>query len=267
MIKNFINFLRLIYQKKYLIFSMAKREVTTQYVGSLLGFVWTFIHPMVLISVFWFVFSIGFRIKPTNNVPFVVWLTAGFAPWFIFAEIVGGSVGVVVGNSNLIKKTRFPSQILPIVKIASCYITHAIFMLVLFGLIIFQKMPFSIYYLQFLYYLFCLTVFALGFAWIVSALNVFLRDIGQIVAVVLQVGMWATPILWDINIMSPKIQMFLKLNPVFYLVQGYRESFIYFKPFWTHPFQTIYFWVVAGLFFIIGAIIFQRLKYHFADVL
>lgn len=267
MIKSFFYFIRLIFLQRDLILSMAKREVATQYIGSLLGFIWTFIHPMVMIFVFWLVFSVGFRVQPTNNVPFVVWLTAGMAAWFVFAEIVNGSAGVVVANAHLIKKTIFPSQILPVIKIASCLITHSVFLLVLIGLIIFQKMPFSFYFLQFIYYLICLSVLALGLGWIVSALNVFIRDVGQIVAVVIQVGFWTTPIFWDINMMPPKIQILFKLNPMFYIVQGYRESFIYFHPFWVHPRQTIYFWVVTVIIFGIGALIFQKLKPQFADVL
>ena len=85
---------------------MAKREVATQYVGSLLGFIWTFINPMVMIFVFWVVFSVGFRVQPANNVPFVVWLTAGMAAWFVFAEIVNGSAGTIVSNAHLVKKTN-----------------------------------------------------------------------------------------------------------------------------------------------------------------
>jgi len=267
MIKSLARFIRLIYSQKHLIISMAKREVATQYVGSLLGFIWTFINPIVMIFVFWVVFSVGFRVKPTNDVPFVVWLTAGMAAWFVFADIVNGSAGSVVGNANLIKKTIFPSQILPVVKLASCLITHFIFLLVLLGLIIFQKLPFSLYYLQFLYYMFCMSILALGLGWAVSALNVFIRDVGQIVGVMIQIGFWATPIFWDINIMPAKIQIIFKLNPMFYVVQGYRESFIYFYPFWVHPRQTLYFWIVTAVLFAIGALVFQRLKPQFADVL
>ncbi|MCK4487257.1 MAG: ABC transporter permease [Desulfobacterales bacterium] len=267
MIKSFFYFIRLIFLQKHLIVSMAKREVATQYVGSLLGFVWTFINPLVMIFVFWVIFSVGFRVQPMKDVPFVVWLTAGMAAWFVFADIVNGSAGVVVANANLIKKTLFHSQILPIVRIVSSLISHSVFLVVLIGLIVFQKMPFSLYYLQFFYYLFCMSVLALGLGWAVSALNVFIRDVGQIVGLVLQIGFWATPIFWDIQIMPPKVQIILKLNPMFYIVQGYRESFIYFSPFWRHPRQTLYFWVVAIAIFIIGALIFKKLKPQFADVL
>ena len=128
-------------------------------------------------------------------------------------------------------------------------------------------MPFSLYYFQFIYYLICLSVLALGLGWAVSALNPFLRDIAQIVGVILQIGFWATPIFWDIHIMPAKVQMIFKLNPMFYIVQGYRDSFIYFQPFWMHPLQTFYFWIIALMILFGGALIFKKLKPQFADVL
>ncbi len=267
MIKNLISFIHLIFSQKHLIGIMAKREIATQYVGSFLGFIWTFIHPVVMIFVFWVVFSIGLKVKPSNDVPFVVWLTAGMSAWFVFSDIINGSVRVVLSNAHLIKKTLFQPLILPIVKIVSCSITHIIFLAVLICLILFQDMPLCIYYFQFLYYFVCMQVLALGIGWAVSALNVFIRDVEHMVGIVLQVGFWETPILWEINIMPPKIQMILKLNPMFYIVQGYRDSFIYFQPFWSHPYQTIYFWTVAVIFFITGALIFKKLKPQFADLL
>lgn len=263
----FCNFIRSILKQKHLIVSLAKRDILSQYAGSLLGFVWAFIHPVVMIFVFWVVFSVGFRAKPMNDVPFVVWLCAGMAGWFLFSEIVASSCQVIVNNAPLIKKTLFPSQILPVVKLASCLVNHAVFLLVLIVLIVLQGMSFSFYYLQFIYYLLCLMSLGLGIGWACAALNVFIRDIGQIVNVILQVGFWATPVLWDINIMPPKVQLIMKLNPMFYVVQGYRESFVSFKPFWLHPVQTIYFWVVTLMVLAIGAIIFKKLKPQFPDAL
>ena len=89
----------------------------------------------------------------------------------------------------------------------------------------------------------------------------------QIVGVIIQVGFWATPVFWDISIMPPKLQLIFRLNPIFYIVQGYRESFIYFNPFWDHPVLTLYYWLVAAAIFGIGAFIFRKLKPQFVDVL
>jgi len=267
MLKSFLYFIRLILLRYDLIFTMAKREIATQYIGSFLGFAWTFINPLIMILVLWVVFGLGFRVTPLNNVPFVVWLTAGLSAWTVFADIVNGSAGAIVGNDYLIKKTMFPSPILPVVKIVSSLMTHIVFIVVLIGLVLSYKMPLSIYNLQCLYYILCLSVLSLGIGWAVSALNVFIRDVKNIVGVLLQIGFWVTPIFWDIHIMPKFLQFILKLNPVFYIVQGYRESFIYFVPFWEHATQTIYFWVVSMFIFTMGALIFRKLKPQFADVL
>jgi ABC-type polysaccharide/polyol phosphate export permease len=264
---NFIAFIQLLRTQRRLIVSMAGREVRAQYVGSSLGIIWTLIHPVVMITVFWFVFSVGFKARPMNDVPFVVWLTAGLAPWYIFSEIISGSTNIVVAHAHLVKKTIFFPQILPIVKILSSLLTHAVFLAVLLVLLLFQHMHFSFFYFQSLYYLFCLLMLSLGISWALSALNVFIRDIAQLVTVVLQVGFWVTPIFWDISMMNPKIQWYLKLNPVYYIIQGYRDSFISFQPFWSHPYYTLYFWFVTGVVLIVGALIFRKLKPQFPDVL
>ena len=112
-----------------------------------------------------------------------------------------------------------------------------------------------------------MSILALGLGFAVAAFNVFIRDINQVVGITLQFGFWATPIFWDIQIMPREVQKILKLNPMFYIVQGYRDSFIYSSPFWDHPYQTLYFWVVTLMIFSIGALIFKKLKPQFADVL
>lgn len=267
MLNSFISFIKVLIQQRFLILALSKRDIVSRYIGSLLGFLWTFIQPLVLISVFWFVFSVGFKVKPMNDIPFVVWLTAGMAPWFLFAQIITSSAGVVVQHANLIKKTVFQSEILPIVTIISGLVTHFVFVFLIIILMLFNNLQFSLYMLQCLYYLFCLCVLSLSLGWIFSALNVFIRDVGQIVGVVIQIGFWATPIFWDITIMSPQIQSILKLNPVFYIVQGYRNSFIYHQGFWHSPYWTLYFWTVTLFLLVVGITVFQRLKPQFADVL
>lgn len=264
---SLLSFLHLLHDRRRLITAMAVREIRAQYVGSSLGLLWTVIHPLVMITVFWFVFSVGFKAKPLNDVPFVVWLTAGLAPWYIFSDIISGSTNIIVAHSHLVKKTIFSPQILPVVKILSSLVTHAIFLLVLLVLLVFQQMPFSLYYFQAGYYLFCMLVLALGISWGLSALNVFVRDVTQLVTVLLQVGFWVTPIFWDITMMPHKVQRLLKLNPVYYIIQGYRDSFITFQPFWNHLAYTVYYWLFTLAMLAGGAYIFKKLKPQFPDVL
>ena len=267
MLKGAIGLAHFIFAQKHLIAVMAKRELAEQYVGAFLGVIWKIIHPIILITIFWVIFSLGFKVQPTHGVPFVSWLTAGMAIWFAFADIVSGATQAIVKNPNLIKKTLFPSQILPIVKLIVGIVTHSIFLLVLLVLIIFQDITISWYNLQFLYYLTGMSLFALGLGWMLSAFNVFVRDVDQVVPIILQIGFWATPIFWNLSMIPPKLQFIFKLNPMYYIVEGYRQSFIYAMPFWQHPYQTLYFWSVSLTTLYLGALIFKKLKPHFADSL
>jgi lipopolysaccharide transport system permease protein len=267
LVQGFQNFLLTIIQRRFLIFEMAKRDISTNIAGSFLGFFWTFINPLVLIFIFWLVFTVGFKIEPKGNIPFVVWMTAAMAIWTTFNEIVNGSTSVIISNTHLVKKVVFPLSILPVVKLAASFVTHFIFLAMLLGLILLNGLPVSVYWLQAVYYFVAMSVLALGLSWITSSVNIFARDTGQIISLLLFFGFYLTPIFWDMSIMPENIQFFLKLNPMFYIVQGYRDSFLYFVPFWHHPVMTIYFWGVALSVFALGATIFLRLRPHFADVL
>src|SRR5512135_1942352 len=162
LVKGFANFILTLFQRRFLITEMAKRDISTQHVGSLLGFFWTFINPLVMIFILWLVFSVGFKAAPKGDVPFVIWLTAGMAVWNTFNEIVSGSTGVIINNAHLVKKVVFPLSILPVVKLVGSFITHAVFLIMLLALIILYGMPFSLYWLQFLYYFGAMSALALG---------------------------------------------------------------------------------------------------------
>ncbi|MBN2706058.1 MAG: ABC transporter permease [Deltaproteobacteria bacterium] len=262
-----INFFFLIFERRYLLKELIKREIATQYIGSRLGFVWTIINPLALILIFWFVFGFGLKARPLNNIPFVIWLTAGMAPWFNFAEIWGRATAAVVGNPHLVKKVRFPTSILPVATVGAALVSHAIFLGLLLVLLLAYRIPLSWWLLQAVYYYAGLVVLVLGLSWLTASINVFFRDTGQIVQLLLQMAFWGTPIFWDINIMPPRVQTLLKVNPVYYIVQGYRDSFIYGVPCWQHWRWGLYFWSVAGLIILSGALVFRRLRPHFADVL
>ena len=260
-------FFRALVHFRGIIWAMSRRALASQFVGSVLGFVWVVVHPLILIAVFWVVFGLGFKQKPLNDVPFVAWLTAGLAAWSVFASIISGSVGVVVEHRNLIKKMAFPSQILPVVKLIVALVNHLVLLAVMVILLVYYRIPFSLYIFQFLYYLLAVLLLGLGMSWGLAALNPFFRDVSHLVQVFIQVGFWATPIFWELRILPEKYHFIEKLNPMFYIVQGYRESFFYAVPFWAHPLQTIYFWGVVLFLLAVGGNVFRLLKPHFAEVL
>ncbi len=265
--KGFKDFLCTLFLRRSLIYEMAKRDVISQFSGSFIGYAWALLNPMAMIFILWLVFSVGLKVAPQNNVPFVIWLTAAIAIWNTFVEVINSSTSVLITNSHLVKKVLFPLSILPVVKLISALLTHIIFISLLLVLIIVHKMPFSLCWFQAIYYFFAMSVLAIGIGWLTSAINVFARDTAQAVNIFITFGFYLTPIIWDLQIMPQRLKFFFKLNPLYYIIQGYRESFIYFVPFWHHWQLTIYFWALTLLILCIGAIVFLKLRPHFADLL
>ena len=267
-LRLFAAFLGELLHNRHIILELTKADFKDKYLGSYLGIVWAFIHPTIYITIVWFVFQIGFQAKPMDNFPFVLWMLAGIIPWFFFSECLTSATWSIVANSFLVKKVVFSMGMLPLVKILSSLIIHFFFILIIFLMFLIYGYPPSLYNLQVFYYLFCAVVLLLGLSWLTSSLILFLKDTGQIVTMILQFGFWVTPIFWSPHNLSPETMNLIKLNPIYYIVEGYRESFIYKTWFWEkHYLMTLYFWCFTGLFFFVGALVFRRLRPHFADVL
>ena len=266
-LKQFYFFLADLVKSRRIIVELTKRDFKVRYLGSYLGLIWAFVQPMVTILILWFVFEVGFRATPVNNFPFILWIMTGIIPWFFFVDCLASGTTSIIDNAFFVKKVVFRVSILPIVKIASALIIHLFFVAVLFIMFSIYGYGLTLYHLQVLYYLFAILFLNLGLAWISSSLIVFLKDVGQIIGMVLQFGFWITPIFWSIKMIPEKYQGIIKLNPAYYLIEGYRDCFIHGKWFWEQPGLTIYFWVVAVSIFIFGALLFRKLRPHFADVL
>ncbi|QWV95741.1 ABC transporter permease [Geomonas oryzisoli] len=265
--KMFLNFLGELLKNRHIICELTLADFKKKYLGSYLGILWAFVHPAVYIAVVWFVFQIGFNSQPMANVPFVLWMLTAIIPWFFFSECLQSATTSILENSFLLKKMVFSIGILPLIKIFSALIIHFFFITVIFIMFMVYGYPPSLYNIQVFYYLFCTIMLLLGLSWLTSSLTLFLRDTGQIVTMILQLAFWMTPIFWSTAKLSPKTLNFIKLNPLYYIVEGYRESFIYKTWFWEkHYMLTLYFWCFTLFFFFMGALVFRRLRPHFADV-
>lgn len=250
-----------------LLFSLTKNDFKQKYLGSYLGIAWAFIQPVITVLIFWFVFQVGFKAQPINDVPFILWLIAGMFPWFFFADAVGNAINAVVENAYLVKKIVFRVGFLPLIKIFSALIVHLFFILFMYGLYMVYGYSFDMYWLQVFYYLGAMMVLILGISYITSAVVIFFKDMGQLVAMLLQFGFWLTPIFWFIGTIPEKYHFWIKLNPLVYIIEGYRDSMINHIWFWEKPIMGLYFWVVALIMIWVGLSTFRKLKPHFADVL
>jgi ABC-type polysaccharide/polyol phosphate export permease len=262
-----IQFLQKLFHDRCVLWNLTKNDFKQRYLGNFLGIAWAFIQPTVMILIFWFVFQVGFKSQPIDNFPFILWLIAGMIPWFFFAEALNGGTNSILDNSYLVKKVVFRTSMLPIIKIISAFMIHLFFIFFMFGMFLYYGYGFEVYWLQIFYYLFATIILALGLSWITSSVVVFFKDIGQFVAMVLQFGFWLTPIFWSMKMVPEKYQSLIELNPLVYIINGYRDSLIYHKWFWEDINMTIYFWTIALVIFGLGALTFRKLRPHFADVL
>lgn len=267
MVGRFIKFIIDLCRSRSLIFQLVQRDFKSRYLGSYLGLFWAFIQPVITILIFWFVFDVGFKSAPVGDIPFILWLVTGIIPWFFISECLSSGTVAVVENSYLVQKIVFRISILPVVKLLSALIVHLFFVLIIFVFFIVYHVPVTIYSIQVFYYGLASIVLLLGLIWLSSALMVFLKDVGQVVAMVVQFGFWLTPIFWSLQMVPGKYHIFIKLNPIYYIIQGYRDCFIHKVWFWQHPLYSVYFWGVTGAIFVLGAVVFARLRPHFADVL
>jgi len=199
--------------------------------------------------------------------PYVLFLTAGLVPWFYFNEALNNGTNALLEYNYLVKKVVFKISVLPIIKIIAATFIHVFFVLVMLVIAAIYGYYPTIYMIQLIYYSLCLFIFVLGLCYSTCAIMVFFKDIGQIISILLQIGMWATPILWDVNTLSPTVQMIVKINPLVYIVNGYRTAIFENTWFWEDFYSTMYFWIVTVVVFGVGALVFKRLKVHFSDVL
>lgn len=261
-----------LWQNRKLIWKLAKNDFKTRYAGSTMGRVWAFVQPVVTVLMYYFVFGVIFPARAqlvANGIeaPYVVWLTAGLVPWFYFSEALGNGTSALMEYNYLVKQVVFKISILPIIKVIAATFIHLAFAGILLILYFCYGFAPSIYLLQLVYFSFCMFILVLAISYTTCAVVVFFKDLTQIIQIVLQVGMWATPILWDLSYLPEKYRIFFKLNPVYYIVNGYRSALFEQQWFWEDFYSTMFFWITTVVIFGIGTLVFKRLKVHFADVL
>ncbi len=265
--KESIKFVKLSLNNISMIKSLSKNDFRNKFASSYLGIIWGFIQPLVTIAVYWFVFQVGFRSTDVGNVPFILWFIAGIIPWFFFSEAFPSATGVFNEYSYLVKKVVFKIEILPCVKIISALFVHLFFILFIYIVsTVYGYYP-DLCSLQFIYYCFAMIVLIYSLSIITSSIVLFFKDLSQIIGIVINVGFWATPIAWQLNILPDKLAFFFKLNPMYYIVTGYRDAFIYKIYFWQRPYATLYFWLFCLITLLVGVKIFNKLRPHFSDVI
>lgn len=262
-----MRFIKEVFQERKLICELAKNDCKARFSSSALGVVWTFLQPLINILVIWFVFEIGFKSAPVEGCPFIIWYLPAFLSWNFFSEGLSQSTTSLLEYSYLVKKVNFKVSIIPIIKILSAAFIHFGFVLFIILVNFIYGRRGSVYYFQFIYYFICLFVMMAGLGWLSASISTFLSDFSNIISIIIQTGFWATPIFWDPSSMAPIVQKILKLNPMYYICQGYRDSFVYNIGVWQRPKITLYFWIFTIIVLVLGVRMYKKLSPQFDDVL
>jgi len=252
-----------------LVLRLAVHDLRNRCLGSMLGFVWAFIQPFVMTIILWFVVGVAFKANAVQGVPFIAWLLAGMSAWSFFSDALNQATNVFCEYAFLVRKVNFRLFNLPLIKILAALVVHVVFLLLVAAVLLFSRVSVSWSWLAVFYYLFAAAVLLAGLSYITATLHVFSRDVGQIVNVGLQFGFWVTPVFWNFTMFQEHslLVKLLRLNPVVYIVEGYRNSLLFNSPFAAGWGGAAYFWMITILLLVAGRIIFRKLKPCFADVL
>ncbi len=246
-----------------MIHNLVKRDIRGRYKGSVLGFFWNIILPLVQILVYIMVFTQLFNPSMDN---YALYLTTGMIIWIWFSETLIESSGTMVINSDMLKKIYFPRSVLPISVLLSKTVTFLITLVVLFAIIVVTDFGFSWNLLFLPIAMLIMMVFMLGLSLILSSLNAYFRDIQYIVAALMMAWIWMTPIMYAKESISMELMSFiLTVNPLTYMFEMFQDI-LFWKTFPSIELLLICISIAIGTL-IVGIVVFRRLERDFAEVL
>jgi lipopolysaccharide transport system permease protein len=262
-----IGLVRKLSANRNLLKNLIIRDLKHRYVGSIGGFLWSVIHPLVLLVSYTFIFGVIWPLELGSDFgtdSFAIFVLCGLLPWILFSDTITRNCSVISDNAPLITKTVIPAEILPIAITISNLVQHLIGMAILLAvLVVLYGVHFSAIWI--LLYMVMLLLLAQGLGWILAGLHVFVRDTIQALQIVLLLWFWFTPILYTMNQVPEKMRFFAGLNPMALIVTGYRNSLLHL----AQPGAVqIAFTLAASLaVFVVGALFFRHTKPAFPDVL
>lgn len=269
MINDWADLVKMFFYRRGLILNMTYKEITDRYAGSAFGLLLAVIQPLLLIGVYTLVFTFVFRVRiggtesPTS---YAFYALCGLIPWIAIAESISKSVSSVTSKSALVKQAIFPTEVLPISSVLSSLLTMLIgFSIYIIGIAIFA--PGHLSWLSFLAIVVVILqiIFAIGLGWLLAVIGVYLRDIGELISVLLMIGMFVTPILYLENMIPAAFVWPMRFNPFAHLIYMYRDTLFYGKI--LHPWSFLIFGLLAIALFYFGYKSFKKVKIFFANVL
>ena len=250
----------------YRIFCIAKYEIVSDNRDSKLGSVWSVLDPLIQIFAYWFAFGLGIRGgKPVNGVGYLEWMLVGLAPWFFLSAAIRNGTTSIHQKAHIITKMKFPISILPTTAIVKELFTHLIMLGLVIVFFVLRGNKLSISNLTVLYYIFSGVAFTISFSMVTSVLNMSTRDVKKAINASMRLLMFATPILWTMDKLPNIAVKLMQFNPLYYIVEGYRNSLLYNVSIFSNIKPMIVFWLMTLTLFVIGSYLMYKFKQKFID--
>lgn len=256
MIKDIKN----IYDYRHMLVSMVQRELRSRYKGSFLGFLWTFVNPLLQLAVYSLVFPYVLRIQQDN---YPMFLFVALLPWIFFTSSVQNATGSVVGGANLVTKIHFPRMILPLSAVGTNLMNYIYSLVIVIPALLITGVHLTWNLLWFPIILFIEFLFAFGLALALSALNVKFRDVAHIVGIIVFCWFYITPIVFPMTVFPDFIKDIISLNPMVGIIEGFRSIFLY----GTSPNLNtlLYSFIISIIVLFLGYFIFKKYEKTFAE--
>jgi teichoic acid transport system permease protein len=254
------------FKNVHLIFRLAIYDIKGQYQLHYLGWLWQFLNPAFQIALYWFVFGFGIRKgSPVGDTPFLVWLLVGLIPWFFIGPSILQGSNSIYSRINLVSKMKFPVSILPTINLMTNSFNFFSMMLILFILLVVNKINAGLYLLQLPYYLLSLYIFLFAVALLFSTISIIIRDFQLVIQSGMRMVFFLLPIVWKIDNLPTFYVNILKLNPIFYLIEGFRHTFLGGGWFFTELTYTAYFWSITLFILFLGSYMHVKFRNKFVD--
>lgn len=263
--ENFSNLFR--------IYSIAKYELLSDMRDSKLGIFWNFANPAIQIITYYFVFGVVIDRSAVDGIPFIQWMLAGMVVWFFISPCITQGANAIFSKVNVITKMKFPVSVLPATVILKELFNHLCIMALLVVFFIIQGIFPRLQWLQIIYYCFAACCFSVSLSMITSVLNMLARDTRKLILACMRLILYLTPILWPISrfdsqaLLDVVVRFVMKINPIYYIVCGYRDCFLYHYGFMYYWKQMVVFWGVTAVLFIIGCWMMYKFKHKFIDMI
>lgn len=251
----------------YRIYSISKYEIVADIRDSKLGLFWNFANPVIQVLTYWFVFGLVWNKNAVDGIDYIFWMLGGMVVWFFMSPCITNGCNAIFSKTNVITKMKFPVSILPATVVFKELFNHFCLMIILFIILVLGGYYPTIHWFGLIYYLFCAIIFSIALSMTTSVLNMLARDTRKLVLACMRLLLYLTPILWSIKSLPKVLWPIMKANPIYYIVQGYRDCFFFHYGFMHYWKSMVAFWIITILLLSIGSYMMYKFKHKFIDMI